>query len=681
MKIAPLPSDEKERLVKLENYRILDSIPEQDFDDLTFLASHICKVPIALISLVDKNRQWFKSKIGLNASETSRDLAFCSHAILQEEVFIIPDSLKDERFHDNPLATGAPNVRFYAGAPLQTSSGHRIGTLCVIDNIPRDLTLEQIKALQALARQVISQLELRLSTANAENAIKTKSAFFANISHEIRTPMNGIIGMTNLLLDALVKPANIDKLKIIQNCSNSLLDLINDILDFSKLEVDKVELEINPFSLQSLVKEIVELLNVKASEKGITLSYQHNSSIPLVLIGDRMRIRQILMNLVSNALKFTAKGNIEILSQAILIDVKKWKISLSVRDSGIGISEDVINKLFVSFSQADASTTRKYGGSGLGLAISKRLCEKMGGTIWVESSVGKGSTFSFTFIAEEGNASQIDLSENPTPIFDPKMGLKLPLSILIAEDNHTNQLVVSGFLAKLGYQAAIVNNGKEVLESLEHNSYDLILMDCHMPEMDGFEATKEILLKYKDSKIPRIIALTASAMKEDIEQCFASGMNGFLGKPITMPSLIDIINRCTSNQTPLEIENTKLTEIKSTPTSFNKKAFLGNYLGMEDFSTTVIMDFLIAIPKLVSAVETSLQNKDPYALEIAAHTLVGALSNFFAESAISLAKKLEKMGHDKSIDNSMEIFQELSSKISILKYELRELINKEDIYE
>ncbi len=678
MKTAPLPPDEESRLSALNNYEVLDTFPEQDFDDLTFLASHICKTPIALISLVDHARQWFKSKVGLDAIETPKEVAFCSHAILQKDVFIVPDSFKDERFHDNPLATGAPHVRFYAGAPLQTPSGQNIGTLCVIDSSPRDLTQDQIVALQTLARQVVSQLELRrqnismLRTSQlmenspaamfckdyksgkgvfvdwnktaenlwglkkeailgktdydlfeksqadffrekdletiksgkplsieqepidtqdkghlelrtwkvpvndqdgkpryllgislditrqvelerqlkaakeqAENATRTKSLFLANMSHEIRTPMNGIIGMTNLLLGSITDPSHVERLKIIQNCGNSLLDLINDVLDFSKLEVDKVELEKQPFPLHSTVKEVAELFSTRASEKGITLSYRHENDIPFWLIGDITRFRQVLTNLVSNAIKFTEIGSVEISSQASRIDEKKWTVQFSVKDTGTGIPKEVSNKLFLSFSQVDASTTRRFGGSGLGLAICKGLCEKMGGSIWVDSEPGKGSTFSFSLQAEECKALQSEAPANPFVGLDPEMGKKHPLRILVAEDNRTNQLVAVGLLGKLGYIADVAGNGRETLNALRTQQYDLILMDCHMPEMDGFEATRRVTDMY-GSRRPKIVALTASTMKEDIDQCTASGMDGFLGKPITIPPLVKMLSECQS---------------------------------------------------------------------------------------------------------------------------------------
>jgi len=370
----------------------------------------------------------------------------------------------------------------------------------------------------------------------------------ANMSHEIRTPMNGIIGMSNLLLGTATDPLQIERLTIIQNCGNTLLDLINDILDFSKLEADKTELEWLPFNLTHTAREIVELISTRASEKGLTLSYKHDSEVPAWIKGDVTRFRQILTNLVSNALKFTEAGSIEIHSSGKLKFGKIWEIQVSVKDTGIGIPEELRSKLFQSFSQVDASTTRRFGGSGLGLAICKGLCEKMGGTISIQSEVGKGSTFTFTIEAEECQAFEQQKVANPFLEVDPEMAKNHPLRILIAEDNRTNQLVAAGLLGKLGYQADVAGNGFEVLKCLESRNYDLILMDCHMPELDGFRTTERILSKYGSHR-PRIIALTASTLSEDIERCYSTGMDGFIGKPISISALAKSLVACKRNKT------------------------------------------------------------------------------------------------------------------------------------
>lgn len=800
MKFASAPSNEKERLKVLNSYQILDTLPEADFDDFTLIASNVCQTPIALISLVDEARQWFKSKVGIEVSETPRDISFCSHAIVQNDVFVVPDSLKDARFHDNPLVTGSPKARFYAGAPLRTSEGYHIGTLCVVDHVPRELDAKQLASLQALARQVINLLELRaksesillsaqlvksspaaifckdyksgtgvfvewnkaaeelwalnneavigktdydlfpkeqadffkekdletiqsgkrvfieqepIDTANgtlqlrtwkvpvndslgkpryllgisldmtkqaeletlllgairlAENAVKTKSAFLANMSHEIRTPMNGIIGMSNLLLTSVSDPIQIERIGIIQRCGNSLLDIINDVLDFSKLEADKVELENSCFAPVDAVSQVVEILKPRAFEKGLSLNYQADKNLPLLVKGDITKVRQILTNLVSNAIKFTESGSIEISSFAKQTTKNNWQVQFSVKDSGIGIPEELKNKLFLPFSQVDASTTRKFGGSGLGLAICKGLCEKMGGQIWVESEVGFGSTFSFTFNSEEAQSNPSVPAVDPFATMDHEMSKKHPLRILVAEDNKINQLVAVGLLERFGYQVDVAANGREVLERLELGLYDLIFMDCHMPEVDGFEATKKILKKYSKSFRPRIVALTASTMTEDIDNCFAAGMDDFLGKPLTVSSLVKALSDCK-----------KLPSVAAAitnPGPFDQSAFLRNFNGMEDLALDTVLSFVKSLPPMLMQIENAISMGRPADLEMAAHNIKGAVSNFYAEPSKLLAWQLEQIGQGPNVDGSARIFLDLKDELSRLQKALLNGVNR-----
>jgi signal transduction histidine kinase len=520
-------------------------VPEAAFDDFTKIASYICQTPIALITLVDESRQWFKSKVGLDATETSRDMAFCSHAILQDDVFVIPDSLKDERFYDNPLATQAPDIRFYAGAPLTTSSGHKIGTLCVIDDHPRNIDLKQTKILQALARQVVNQLELRLAKKVASELAKTKASFLATMSHEIRTPLNGILGCANILLDTVKDKEHIKLTETITQCGHSLLKLVNDILDFAKIESGKIELENEAFNLHQFLAEIVHLFSHEAKRKSLSLTVEYGKNVPDWIFGDFTRLRQILSNLISNAIKFTEKGFVTIeINESPEHSTesaagKEVGLTFSVKDSGIGINTAAQSKLFTSFSQADSSIEKKFGGTGLGLAISKALVELMKGRIWLNSTEGVGSTFNFTILTKPVTKKNKTRVKKVT--FNKTMANEHPLKILLAEDNRVNQFVAKNTIQKIGYKIDIASNGIEALEMLKNYPYDVVLMDCMMPEMDGLEATALIKKSPDLYGTPKVIALTASALKEDKEKCAEVGMDDFLSKPLDMNEIIRVL--------------------------------------------------------------------------------------------------------------------------------------------
>lgn len=789
----PIPSDEAKRLATLQSYGILDTLPEPQYEDITRLAAQICGVPVVAISLIDSHRQWFKSAIGLDVRETSRDVSFCAHAMLGEGVFVVPDATLDERFADNPLVVDGPRIRFYAGTPLVTSDHQPLGALCAIDTVPRELSPPQLDALQALGRQVMAQLELhrtlaeqtalnrRLLASEAESrrlsliarqsahavvitnlegriewanqsfgritgydeheylgrkpgellqgpdsdpasvatiskhlrlrkhihieiinyrkngtpywvgleiqpfldeagthigfmslqldvtrsklsdfalresearfralaasspigifltdpagscvytnerwqeiydlnteqslgdgwsqslhpedraavfgrwceasrknqeyeqrfrllrtdgtvrhvhararaisndsgkvtgyvgcvmdvtaakeaetalqaardsalaASRAKDDFLAMISHEIRTPMNGILGFAEMLQGTTLTPDQARFTGIIRDSGEDLLTIINDVLDTSKIEAGRIELEQQTFDLRVVVENVLELLSPRARVKNLTLTLDWPADLDSTVVGDRLRVRQIILNLAGNAVKFTDTGSVRIL----LSRLPDRSLRLAVRDTGVGIPPEKQASLFEKFSQVDASSSRRHGGTGLGLAISRRLVGLMGGQIGLLSPPEGGSEFWFTLPPRD-----LPAATTPTPAAAPPAKLRPGLRILLAEDTTTNQLLARLILEALGCTVTVAADGEAALDRFREAPPDLVLMDCQMPRLDGYAATRALrALEGSDRHTP-VIALTANATNEDREKCQAAGMDGFICKPI-----------------------------------------------------------------------------------------------------------------------------------------------------
>ncbi|GBF58601.1 autoinducer 2 sensor kinase/phosphatase LuxQ [Candidatus Phycosocius bacilliformis] len=686
---APVPHNEALRLAELHDLAILDTLPDPSLDGIVGLAASILNVPIALISLVDAERQWFKAKIGLDACETDRESAFCAHAILDDSPLLVENALEDPRFANNPLVLGDLGIRAYFGFPLIVSAGLRLGTLCAIDQVPRTITPAQIEQMQALAKIVVRQMEntrstrdaLALAEANevlnreadharviletmsegvliknrqgqiveanpsacrilglsretllqttlndpvwrrlredgtaflpheipaaevmrtgvpvsnvvvglpqndgscrwlhlsasplfepfdnrpayvvstfsdithlkaqqehlkelsvkANEANDAKTQFLANMSHELRTPLNGVVGVASALANTALDARQKRMVELIRSSGKDLERQLSDILDLTKVEVGELQLESVNLDIGQLVQEVSGLMSEACAQKQLDLRF-HNALPPQrTFVGDPGRIRQIVTNLVSNAVKFTAQGYVQI---NVLPATAGAGVVIEVKDTGIGFDETQASRLFERFSQADNSITRRFGGTGLGLAISKSLAELMGGTITAQSTPKTGSTF--TLSLPLASASLIQTDPHCDDLAEICQGIPRDLRILLVEDQVLNQQVFGFMMEPFGAEFFTALHGVEGIEAFETAKFDVIFMDMQMPVKDGLATTREIRALETARKAIRtpIIMLTANAGENHRREALAAGADMHLVKPVSQAAIGDAL--------------------------------------------------------------------------------------------------------------------------------------------
>jgi signal transduction histidine kinase/HPt (histidine-containing phosphotransfer) domain-containing protein len=516
---------------------------------------------------------------------------------------------------------------------------------------------ELLRAKNTLEAQAIELArkseQLEIARQEAEAANQAKSLFLATMSHELRTPLSGVIGMLDLLRPTELNAAQNRYIGTARTSAELLLRLINDILDFTKIEAGKLELEAIDLDVRATVEQVMELAAPQARKKGLTVRAEVDEDIPARLRGDPGRLRQVLTNLVANAVKFTHDGEVAVRAELVGQSDTYTTVRFRVTDTGIGIPPDRIGRLFQSFVQVDSSTTRKYGGTGLGLAICKRLCELMGGTIGVESTQGEGSTFWSTVVLEKQGAAVAEApASRPGSVWRPPAAAPGKRArVLLAEDNEINQEVAVEILTRAGYQCDVVANGRLAVEAVARGGYDVVLMDCHMPEMDGFEATasirrleQQVGLPGRDGPVP-IIAITANAMNGDRERCLEAGMTDYLCKPFNPQHVVQVIESNVSvaaaADAPAAAPEARDGAETVERSVLEPEELLARCMGDQEFATMILNKFRARLGDEVAQIERAFAARDAWEVKLLAHRLKSAAANVSAVSVEAQASNLE----------------------------------------
>jgi len=536
MKVPDKSDNEARRMAVLHALHILDTESEEVFDRIVQVAALCLDVPIALVSLIDDDRQWFKARQGVALEETPRDISFCGHTILGEGSMVVPDASRDPRFHDNPLVVGEPNIAFYAGYPLELDDVS-IGTLCVLGSKPREFGQENIELLEALGWILERELEQRKSRLAKDRQSGIKTSFIAQLGHELRTPTNALLGSLGLAKRAASEGRDTGHfIDLAEGAARQVEGLLENVVDLSQVESDHFEPYITKFDLDALVRRLAQQGRLDCEAQHLDFFLVCDTPLPNAVLGDEKRIAKVIDSLLSNAILYTDSGHIELSVVCTpTVDTGKMLLQVEISDTGSSVGEETLVMLFEPFYRGNSARRVAPDGLGLGLAVSRSIAESLGGTLDIISNEPGAVVFRFELELErpgaENSADTASRAQNSGPA-----------RLLIVEDSATNRAVIEAMLKELPCEVWIAVDGEQAIELATTQQFDVVLMDIGLPGIDGYECVRQ--LRELPAQVGAcVIAVTAQAVKGDRDQMLASGFDEYLPKPFSRLELINTIER------------------------------------------------------------------------------------------------------------------------------------------